>query len=103
MASIIKILIFTVISFAVYWFFTKASPEQKGQATEMAKEMKDDLGTVTKEVFQKVTGKGKELYENREEIIGRAKEVGASLGEKVKETGSAASEKVQKVTESLSE
>jgi hypothetical protein len=96
MASIIKIFIFGIISFGAYWFFAIASPEQKEQTTEMAKDMKEDLGIATKKAYETVSTKGKELYENREEIMDRAKEMGASVGEKVKDT-------VGKASESLSE
>jgi endonuclease G len=73
MFKLIKILIVLGIGLFAYWFATKATPEQRQAAQDVATSFTEDIGKTIKGVGEDLKKKGAELYDNRDELLKEAK------------------------------
>jgi phage tail tape-measure protein len=94
MRILLRLVILLLVGGFAYWYLQKAEPEQKAKVNESAKNLGEKVietsksvgETVvekSKEVGKTVADKSKEVYDNREEIVDKAKAWVNEVKEKV--------------------
>ncbi len=96
MFKLIKLLLILALGLFVYWFATKATPEQRQATQDMANSFSEDIGQTIKDAGRDLKEKGSEVYDNRNELFDK-------VGETIKEVGSDLKQKGTEIYENRDE